>query len=308
MMTWNESYLMGVEELDNEHKNLFKIANQILEKTRARGEEPTVRMFLLKEGLTYLNSYFAGHAAREEAFMKQIGYEGYALHKMQHDDFQKVQLEKYRKMVDRGSCSKEEIWDFIGSGIGWLLQHITTADMAIVGKGVLSGQGRQDINVETIENAINSLFVTTLNVQANAKIISTAYDGAPFGKAVCQRFVLERAGRLITLVSGIERSFMMDVAQAIYGSQAVDEMDLVLSTVETFGAQFWVTLYRQLTSDPTPIDIKENKFLIGNTLADEIRSLNPTSSLLFTSDKGKFFIATNSEVVFLEESREALAM
>ncbi len=43
-------------------------------------------------------------------------------------------------------------------------------------------------------------------------------------------------------------------------------------------------------------------------MADEIRGLNPTSSLLFTSDKGKFFIATNSEVVFLEESREALAM
>ena len=43
-------------------------------------------------------------------------------------------------------------------------------------------------------------------------------------------------------------------------------------------------------------------------MADEIRSLNPTSSLLFTSDKGNFFIATNSEVVFLEESREALAM
>lgn len=303
MMTWDESYLMGVEVLDNEHKNLFKIAGQILEKMRARGDEESVRMFLLKEGLNYLNGYFAGHAAREEAYMKKIGYHEYALHKMQHDDFQNVQLAKYRSMLERGSCTKEEIWDFIGSGIGWLLQHITTADMAIVGKGVLSRHVQQDVNVQTVEKAINALFTTTLNVEANAKIISTAYDGAPFGKAVCQRTVCEKEGRQITLLSGIERSFMMEVANALYGSHAIDEMDLVLSTVEAFGAQFWVTLYRQLTSDATPISIKENKFLLGNTLAEEMRTLKPTSSLLFTSDKGKFFIATNSEVISLQENQ-----
>ena len=36
----------------------------------------------------------------------------------------------------RRSGSMEEILEFIGTGIGWLLEHITTADMAIVGKGV----------------------------------------------------------------------------------------------------------------------------------------------------------------------------
>ena len=90
---------------------------------------------------------------------------------------------------------------------------------------------------------------------------------------------------------------MMKVAKMIYGDTALDEMDLVLSTVETFGAQFWLTFYRQLTGDDSQIIVRENQFLIGRTLKDEIRKMRPAASLLFTSDMGKFFVATNSECV-----------
>ena len=44
--------------------------------------------------------------------------------------------------MKRGECSKEEIQDFVGSGIGWLLEHIATADMAIIGKGILAAPAK----------------------------------------------------------------------------------------------------------------------------------------------------------------------
>ena len=82
-------------------------------------------------------------------------------------------------------------------------------------------------------------------------------------------------------------------------------MDLVLSTLEIFGAQFWITLSRQLTGDPSKIDIKNNNFLIRTRVQEELKSMNPTTSVLFTSDKGKFFVSCDSSQLFLPNEGHA---
>lgn len=297
MLAWSENFAMGVAELDEEHRHLFKISEQILEKLRTRGHEDATRMFLVREGLNYLKGYFDGHAYREEAYMRKIGYEGYALHKVLHDDFRHIQIAKYQKIVDSGVCTKEDAWDFVGTGIGWLLEHITTADMAIVGKGVLSKPAETELDIAAVEKEVNLLLTATLNLEANARIVSTSYRGEPFGKAVYQKFVYEREGTESVVVSGIERSFLLDVATALYGAGAEHEMDLVLSTIEMFSAHFWVTLGRQLTGLSGRIDIKENHFLTGESLPRELEKMGPPVSILFTSDKGKFFVASSSQVM-----------
>ena len=294
MITWSDNYLMGVERLDEEHRQLFQIAEQILDRMRTRGDEGTARMFVVREGLKYLENYFAQHAIREEAYMRQIQYDGYALHKMLHDDFRKIQLAKYQRIVDSGVCTKEDAWDFIGTGIGWLLEHITTADMAIVGKGILSRPAASVVNAAALENELNLLFAATLNMEADARVVSADYRGEPFGKALCRGFVYSRSGQRSTVISGIERSFLMYVANQLYGDRAQDEIDLVMSTVEMFSAQFWITLARQLAGFSEKIDVVESRFLMQDAVPEELRSMNPVVSLLFTSNKGKFFVSTNS--------------
>ena len=39
MIAWSDNYLMGIAEFDNEHKKLFQIAEQILNRLRVRGDE-----------------------------------------------------------------------------------------------------------------------------------------------------------------------------------------------------------------------------------------------------------------------------
>lgn len=301
MITWSENYTMGIEEFDFEHKKIFEIAGRILDRVRSRGDEAFMRLFIIQEGLNYLNSYFERHAKKEEAYMRKIGYEGYALHKMQHDDFTRVQLAKYQKIASSGQCSKKDVLDFVGSGIGWLLEHITTADMAIVGKGVLTDPPVTSISQAMLEEKLNLLFTATLNLESNVKIVSTNYRGEPFGKAVYQKIVYERDGREINVISGIEQSFLMDVAKTLYGDSVENELDLVLSTVEMFGARFWISLSRELIGTGSKINIKENNFLVGSLLSEEIRRLNPTTSILFTSDKGKFFLTCDSDQLFLPD-------
>ena len=172
---------MGVESLDQEHQELFHISRQMLERMDARGHEASTRRFVLREGLRFINGYFDSHAAREEAYMKQIGYEGYALHRMLHDDFRRVQLPKYEKLLEKGDCTKEDVWNFIGYGVGWLLEHVATADLAIVGKGVLSQSPKASTDdATTLEREINQLFTATLKHRGKCQNCKQKVPGGSF--------------------------------------------------------------------------------------------------------------------------------
>ena len=59
MLAWSESYVMGIPELDHEHRNLFKIAEKILEQVNEYGQDKSTRMFAVREGLKYFDGYFA---------------------------------------------------------------------------------------------------------------------------------------------------------------------------------------------------------------------------------------------------------
>lgn len=177
MRTWNERYLMGIPDLDQDHQRLFKICERIINRVREKGEDEATRMFLLREGVHFLQGYFAHHSAREEAYMLKIGYADYALHKSLHDDFNELLESRYEAMVKNGQCSHRDILDFVGTRIGWLLDHVATADMAIVGKGILREKaeersGSYIIRQDVLEKELNHLFTATLNIEVPS-IIST---------------------------------------------------------------------------------------------------------------------------------------
>ena len=281
MIRWNDNYITGIEKLDKEHQQLFQMADQVLNKLRERGDEANYRIFLVRETLTYITSYFERHAKAEEEYMRKIGYTGYTLHKMLQD------------IVKRGECSKEEIQDFIGSGIGWLLEHIATADMAIIGKGILAAPAKKSDFEARLEEKINTLLTASLNIAANAKIIGRSYQGEFLGKAVYQKMVYGLDSREITIVSGIESSFLLRVAEMIYGTEVKNEMDLILSSLQLFAANFWRSIGQHFAGSNTMMTMKSNSFIIAGLLSEELRKLKLTHSLLFASDMGKFFVAVN---------------
>ncbi len=290
---WIDDHLMGVEEIDNDHKKLFKTAQKALELMHEKDNDARSRLHTLREMLAFLNNFFPVHVRREEAYMRKIGYEGYAYHKMLHDEFMNMQLKKYENIVESNACSKEEIWDFLGSGVGWLMEHLATADMAIVGKGVLAKPEQSSLEESVLEEEINQLFASTLNLKVNAKIINTNYMGEYWGKAIHQKVVLCSGSKERVVISGIEKSFLLDVAKMIYGDKVEDELDLILSTLQLFGANFWRTLARRFLEQDEEILVKESSILVADTLSEELKKIQPTISILFTSDMGKFFFITD---------------
>ncbi len=79
---WTEDLAVGSLEIDNQHKELFKRINQMLEAcTQGKGKE------VLNEIIGFLESYVVTHFGTEEALMKQYNYPDYLNHKKQHEQF-----------------------------------------------------------------------------------------------------------------------------------------------------------------------------------------------------------------------------
>ena len=49
MIKWSKNYLMGIDKLDEEHKELFRISDQIHNKVMERGDDAKYRLFLMNE-------------------------------------------------------------------------------------------------------------------------------------------------------------------------------------------------------------------------------------------------------------------
>lgn len=296
MIKWSKNYLMGIDKLDEEHKELFRISDQIYNKVMERGDDAKYRLFLMKETLEYMLRYFKRHAKSEEIYMREIGYAGYEFHKMLHDELYNMLLKKKADIVKRNECSKKEIAELVGDGIGWLLEHIITEDMAIVGKGISAISSYNSDFEEQLKNVINTNLISFLNVTANVKIINRNYQGEDFGKVICQKMVYNLGSRQIVVISGIEKTFLIRVAEMIYGTDIEDEMDLVLYSMQTFGANFWRSIGQYFVGNHDLLSLSSNSFIIARSIPEELDMLKPEKSLLFDSDMGKFFIATNGKM------------
>lgn len=296
-VSWNEHYTMGIPEIDEDHKHLFRIAEKLVNTVESpKGMNEWSRMFVVREGVKYLKNYFIEHASREEAYMRQIGYTDYVPHKRLHDEFQYVQIARFEKIIERGNCSRNEVFDFVGTGIGWLLEHISTADMAIVGKGVLCSPRAEELNAKVLEREVNMLFTATLNLNLNARIVNPNYGGEPFGDALAQQYIYQKDQQKIYIYSGIEKSFLVGAAKMVYGEELGESEGLILSTLEVFGANFWRTLgERLIQNNSDKIIYKENHYLSGKELHKIYAEKIPAVSVLFDSDMGKFFIASEDE-------------
>lgn len=295
LIKWSKNYLMGIDKLDEEHKELFRISDQIYNKVMERGDDAKYRLFLMNETLEYMLRYFKRHAKGEEIYMREIGYAGYEFHKMLHDEFYNMLLKK-ADIVKRNECSKKEIAELVGDGIGWLLEHIITEDMAIVGKGISAISSYNSDFEEQLKNVINTNLISFLNVAANVKIINRNYQGEDFGKVICQKMVYNLGSRQIVVISGIEKTFLIRVAEMIYGTDIEDEMDLVLYSMQTFGANFWRSIGQYFVGNHDLLSLSSNSFIIARSIPEELDMLKPEKSLLFDSDMGKFFIASNGKM------------
>ncbi len=131
-VSWREDLATGIEAVDNDHKKLLTLMNNL----QTAVYYPTGEAFE-RQALTELVDYTKYHFEREEQMMRENGYPDYEPHKRQHEEMiAKVGefLAAYEK--DRENTI-DELTQFLKA---WLFSHIAGTDQKyapyLKGKGV----------------------------------------------------------------------------------------------------------------------------------------------------------------------------
>ena len=122
--TWNEKYETGIDSIDNDHRKLVKMIDDLFV-AMSKGEAAEV----ISETIKGLANYTLTHFTREEMMMKSIGYADYELHLASHKAFI-TKIDEFKQRLNAGNQSfSVEVVGFLRD---WLINHIQDTDMQYV--------------------------------------------------------------------------------------------------------------------------------------------------------------------------------
>ena len=128
MYYFTDDCLIGVEEIDNEHKELFRIINETQE--LLDNQILNNKYDRIMEMVDRLDQYAEEHFRHEEAYMESIRHPELALQKKQHLFF----CDKINGITNSFSSDRaqqEVLEDLLRYLVTWLYRHIISSDLMI---------------------------------------------------------------------------------------------------------------------------------------------------------------------------------
>lgn len=127
---WCADFETGVEIIDKEHRQLFKIINKLFS-LKNSGKDS---QWTCQEGIKFFKTHAMTHFADEEKYMEKIGYDKLEQHRKIHEGFRENMLPTLERELEQSNYSEEAVSHFLGVCSGWLIGHTLTEDMSITGK------------------------------------------------------------------------------------------------------------------------------------------------------------------------------
>jgi len=125
---WKDSYLVGVELIDNQHKHLFKAIESLINSLKFLKKTNYKKQ--LYETTAFMKEYCLTHFNDEQEYMKSIGFEGYEVHKQKHDKLLDDAME-YRNKLLKTNFDRHIVEGFLGFLTTWIIYHIGVEDQQI---------------------------------------------------------------------------------------------------------------------------------------------------------------------------------
>lgn len=123
LIEWKDKYSIEIDEIDNQHKKLISIINDLYNEAERRAE-----VYNLEEILDRLTDYTIYHFSQEEKILKSIENFSPDEHISEHENFI-IKIKNFREKFKRG---EETItYDLLFFLKDWLLDHIMVKDKAL---------------------------------------------------------------------------------------------------------------------------------------------------------------------------------
>lgn len=120
-ISWSEKLEVGIKEIDNQHKKLIEVINN-LNFSLENGEPQELVKILIKE----LVEYAGYHFKTEEEYFEKYGYSKSQEHIAEHVGFTEKIQRFYNDSLDSQKGLSIEVFNFLKR---WLVEHIQGSDL-----------------------------------------------------------------------------------------------------------------------------------------------------------------------------------
>lgn len=124
IFNWNESFELGIPELDKQHKHLFEVGANLHELIDRVDYEDIYDEIV--DNVHELKEYTIFHFNSEEAFFDTYGYSGSNMHKVEHQQFIDYLDGLDLSQVDANQ--QEALLDLVKFIAKWIFKHINDSD------------------------------------------------------------------------------------------------------------------------------------------------------------------------------------
>ncbi|MEE9591511.1 MAG: bacteriohemerythrin [Thermodesulfobacteriota bacterium] len=124
-LQWTKALSIGIDEIDNQHKELFIRINNLLDTMGQKKEiEEVGRVF------GFLEDYVKTHFNTEEGYMSRYNYPEYQSHRAQHREFIK-DFSLFKEKFEREPPSGFLVIQFGNMLVEWWINHIRKVDKSL---------------------------------------------------------------------------------------------------------------------------------------------------------------------------------
>lgn len=119
-LVWDEKYSVGVVLLDNQHKRMFEVINELLDSINNNSTEEH-----LSHIIESLIEYKKFHFETEENYFKEFNYDGAEEHILKHKEFNSKLTALKEKYPNPTVDFAFDLVDFLED---WLIEHLMVVD------------------------------------------------------------------------------------------------------------------------------------------------------------------------------------
>ncbi len=281
---WKEEFNIGVESIDKEHQQLFRIINKLFELE----EQEKDSQWACEQGIKFFKNHALKHFINEEEYMESINYEGLQQHRRIHAGFRENTLPALEKELERTGYSPDAVEHFRGVCAGWLIGHTLTEDLAITGKAM--GQWDNLLSyddMKAMEKVIVQLVFDMFHLESH--LVSDSYSGEKFGKGIYYRLVYEdkknEKSEEIFLI--FEEQLLINTVGKALGIQT-NKLDTMLAHATRYTSRQFVNRVMEHIETEEEYELVEENFLSYTQFQKVFKEQNLQMGLLFDTGAGYF--------------------
>lgn len=223
-MMWKDSYRLGLDRIDNQHIELFRMTEDLV---NAVQNGATVEAY--QKALGFLKDYVIYHFRDEEAYQASIHYGGMKAHQEEHRQFTQTVL-NYEKRLTENGFDEKTMKDLAGTVTAWLIYHVVDTDQKIV-SGETSREEEKYFEryVDLFSNSALDVMETMAGLDRDSAQLHIASPYQPQGDIFIRiQLVGDLKGEA---VFGFSKELALNLIQTMTGMELTEMDELVQSAL-----------------------------------------------------------------------------